>query len=1325
VRRFLRFLLRLFFAFAWLLVLGAAGLIALEESGVLTRVVQQRLARELGALGPHVHLERARLLWFEPGLVLDGLTFDGERGPDGVWRAGPERLRLSSIHVRLDPRLDPRKPVREIEIKGGRLLLAGALFDAVQELADQAGPEPGGGAPPPITLRGLALEVERIPGSGEPRATAPERVPLGSVDLALRPDGSGEQGRGARITGELRASLGGAVQTPNTIVVEGALAPEGGATLRAIARGITLNSAGLDEADVARIAELERFQGELDLDLVLDLPPSPAGPTASLALRIEDGRVERAGELPLTDLVVGADVRCTPGAGGGLASPDAWAATMRASGRYDDASIDATVLFGGDAGERSLVEAFGRASDLHLRESSLRAFHVDHIFDVVETYRALEPEGTVDAAFSARVAREPRPAADTAPGPRRPVEVAVEIRADGEAAMTFRGWKNDRGERQGVPLRCAEVAGDMLLAVDTRAEQPARFALLDLVGDHGTGNVHASGLIASAPGGKHSDLDLRFRVPSIAIDDRLGAALHSLSGVGETWDSLAPSAGTLSSEWRLRSRRALGGLTALGRVELKDATLSWREIPVPLSQLDGRIDLRWSRRASVVTDEPVTVYGEQPLHRPIGVLWSVAAREGTTQPTGLVVRSRGLLRESPLEPRVTRAEIPRTAADSLEIELVDLLLRGRDWDALAARFPEAGREVSDLRAQGRVDLTYRGRRPTATAPYRYDIEISARPGEVVVTPTVFRRQTQDVVGRVLLHGDVESAAGDATRNPLEAGESDESGESGEDVRSEGRFHLFGAWGRDVVLASGGTFSAGSGGEVVVRGAGVDPASPTLRGALASSLSAEGGREVDLSAIEIDGRLDFEARVTVPPAPAGREAGGLGAPDGPPPESAYRVFLRDNRFRSENFTLDALAGVLLQERDALSSPSLRASIAGTPIEMTDVLLLPLSTAAAHPRADAQLARPGYADLGDGFAFQADFAAANVALDRAHLSTLLDEETVALLLERNDLSGAIDVAGGHVLAASPRNGVGKVALRGRVTPRPVTLAAGLPLTLLRGAIDVQELVLEAGRLRGWWRVEDLDGEVAGRALSDAAMTMTFVDGRLTIDNLRGLFAGGEIRSLGGGEQSDRAIAVDLSEPYAYSLAMRLDDVAVEEVLGAIFSAGANDLGALSARMRLRGRGADVLALSGSGSIQLADARLWSIPVVRELFRSLGADSTAVFDEMELDWALDDGTVALHDIRVKSPILRLVGDGAVELTGEVWTDLQVRYGLVDRIGPLNRIVYWLNNSLFRVAVRGDMLRPVVFVRNSLLELVFGFDEDVPRSLPLPSWRPLPRMF
>jgi hypothetical protein len=302
---------------------------------------------------------------------------------------------------------------------------------------------------------------------------------------------------------------------------------------------------------------------------------------------------------------------------------------------------------------------------------------------------------------------------------------------------------------------------------------------------------------------------------------------------------------------------------------------------------------------------------------------------------------------------------------------------------------------------------------------------------------------------------------------------------------------------------------------------------------------------------------------------------------------------------------------------------------------------------------------------------------------------------------------------------------VAFRGEVLPSNVNLDVGLPLEIIGATVEVGDLVLEGGRVRGWWQVSGLDAVVAGRRIEDAEMTMTFVDGRLTVDNLRGGFGSGEITSLGGGEATDRALAVDLSAPYGYALALQLHGVEVDELLGGLFESSVTDLGEVNASMRLRGRGGDVMALSGSGGVRLVDARLWSIPVARELFRSLGADETAVFDRMEMRWSLDKGVMQMKDMRVRSPLLQLIGEGWVAFTGELHSDLQVRYSLLDKIGALNRVVYWLNNSLWQVALRGDLTRPQVRVRNSIFEFLFGFEDDPPRSLPLPGWSPLSSRF
>ena len=99
-----------------------------------------------------------------------------------------------------------------------------------------------------------------------------------------------------------------------------------------------------------------------------------------------------------------------------------------------------------------------------------------------------------------------------------------------------------------------------------------------------------------------------------------------------------------------------------------------------------------------------------------------------------------------------------------------------------------------------------------------------------------------------------------------------------------------------------------------------------------------------------------------------------------------------------------------------------------------------------------------------------------------------------------------------------------------------------------------------------------------------------------------------------------------------------------------------------------------------------RLWSIPAARELFSRLGFPNTGVFNRLQARFEIRDGTFQTHDIRVRSSLLKLVGTGIFDFNGKISYDLEVRYGILDKLGILNRFLYWLNRSLWRVAVRGD---------------------------------------
>jgi hypothetical protein len=321
--------------------------------------------------------------------------------------------------------------------------------------------------------------------------------------------------------------------------------------------------------------------------------------------------------------------------------------------------------------------------------------------------------------------------------------------------------------------------------------------------------------------------------------------------------------------------------------------------------------------------------------------------------------------------------------------------------------------------------------------------------------------------------------------------------------------------------------------------------------------------------------------------------------------------------------------------------------------------------------------------------------------------------------------VDVHGASILLTSEADGEGKVAIRGDVEPHDLVMRLGLPIEVERGLLKIRELVFEQGRVRGWGEIEALDALIADRRLAGARMIVGYVDGRLTVDNLRGDFEGGVLESLGGaGSGSRKALGIDLSPPYRFDVAVRLRDVPLDRLLQGVFPSPIADQGILNAGLQVSGAPGDVLGMAGSGWLRLREGRLWSIPVMRELFHQLGFDQTAVFDRAKARFVLRDGVIETPALEIKSRIVNLVGGGTTGLDGTLHYDLELHYSLLDRLEGPNRLLYWINNILWRVAVRGDMARPVVRVRNALIEILRPF-RSPPRSLPLPEFARLPRRF
>jgi len=165
-------------------------------------------------------------------------------------------------------------------------------------------------------------------------------------------------------------------------------------------------------------------------------------------------------------------------------------------------------------------------------------------------------------------------------------------------------------------------------------------------------------------------------------------------------------------------------------------------------------------------------------------------------------------------------------------------------------------------------------------------------------------------------------------------------------------------------------------------------------------------------------------------------------------------------------------------------------------------------------------------------------------------------------------------------------------------------------------------------------------------------------------------------------------------------------------------------LDASLQLSGTPGEVLGLTGRGHLRLDEGRLWSIPTMRELFSQLGFPNTGIFDRMRARFELRDGVIQTPYVEVKSTLLNLLGSGTLDLDGALDYELEVRYTLLDKLGIFNRVLYWLNNSLWRVVIHGSFARPFVSIRKPFLE-IFRRNKELPRSVPLPDFAPLAPRF
>lgn len=843
---------------------------------------------------------------------------------------------------------------------------------------------------------------------------------------------------------------------------------------------------------------------------------------------------------------------------------------------------------------------------------------------------------------------------------------ALEVACDGDTRLAYVGFPvRGAGAPQGFPMPVERVHGRMLALYDGERSPRLQLAVLDARGSHTLDvpeerDVWLRGQVLSElTPGIEPEWDMRFGARRIPVDG--GGIPLGLRGLNGT-DWIWPAFSPTGGEASFEA--------AMQHVRDQRGLAAVFRIRV-----EGT-NVVWQELPLPIQDSALALELRFDPERAWGAAFLGEGRGMTSDRVRVAGR---------VWSRV-HGDTPPAARDPLyeeiAIEVDNVSLRGTDRQILGESVPEIEALLEQIAAAGKVDARLHSVGAEPGTRVALTAEISPR--EVALAPQAFRVQTRDVRGRVLVEARSPRGPADQPAGPAR-------------VRLA---PLVGEWPGGARVACTADVTGGRG-ELHFQAAGLDPLNRGLVGALQASVGGSGAAAgLDLSALSVDGRVDAHGQVSFSPDPGARAA------------NRFSVFLRDNDFRiappsgaaeGGGFGLSRLNGVLLQEGQELSGSGIRAQLGRTPLVLREAR---------------------FALDGDGFRLETRPSARGLPLDREHLRYFLDPGAVDALLDELDFGGTLDIDDARLVLSGRAGKAGRVTFEGRVTPRDLRVDLGLPVTVASAAMQIESLVFEGGHVRAWATVEALEGQIAGRRLEQGRLQLTYVEPHLSILDLDSRLEGGRLAHLGGvGTAGAPAFSMDLAAPFPFDLGLSLSDVDVQGLLRGVFESEFASSGLASGELRLTGDLEQVRTIRGDGWLNLRDSTLWSIPVMRDLFSQLGFDNTAVFERMRTRFAVRDGSVDMDAIGVYSPLLQLVGSGHLDFEGRLHHDLEVRYSLVDNLGPFRRALYWVQNNLLRIAVRGDMSRPRVEISGLLSFLTTAGTGR--RDLPLPPLTPLPDRF
>ena len=1269
----------------WACFVGILVALVAESHPALERwvagLVQDRIA---GAMTRSVRVADVDVRWLDRSIAFRGIAM----GPTG------RELRVDELVLRVGWASDRGVHLDRVLVRGGALELSESLAVDMESVGERD----------LTTLDLLADSPEVVVRDLRIRVVPPDSstVALGSVDLCM----TRLTDELASIYGRLVPALGAAPGSTGVVWLNGTLDADRVARVRGVARGLRLDGALRRQAVLNDLVpeELIALDPRARVDLVA-LASYEIGrsllPDVDASLHLSEGSLDLPWiEEPARRTVSGVEMRVDasflPEDPDHPFDPDAWRARGTLEAEVDGLEAVAEFRLGKDAPEGTALEVWADVPNAPLGEDLLDL--VGDARSIADIQTMLASHGQADVSIGLRLEDTDDPSLQL----HERLEKYALVRARGAAGLAYHGVVDPvtREQGAGFPVEVQGVVGDITWSNRTEGRFPGQLAFYDVACIQAGGPLAVQGSLHFMPGLGKEDPGLAELLPSpfhlivesstLPVDGDFRAAFDGLRGVEEaqqvvpTW---GPDGGSLDFKLELwRGAQSQEMVTAID-ANLRGVGFRWDALPVPIDDADGALRIRsrsGAGRASVQLDltarspiaaSPLRVEGRTvSAGEGRSLEWFDVAIDGVNP--GHEVLRRHLAASVPgateaLDAAGLAGSVDVSATVTREVPLADAaLLRGPEPDASPyLGGPEAWLEFRPT--DGRSGVQFRPDRPE-----------------------ILTRQTHGSVRAWALLPPEASLAEDRpggsaaslARAPL----------TWVQGRAQGRWEQEGP---DVPVVAALETRPGEAPTLRAFGAGLDLANVALVEPL-TQVAMPGGAESGASlftgdALELQGRADFETALRLPEEP--------GAPAEDLEVSVEtrldRLGLGDGkRLRqvSAHFRLEPTTGQWIGEE-------IDGRLAGTPVELSDF--------SWSPGADRST-------------FRTRIAARDLPIDEEHLRFFLNPGMLRTVLEDLEASGRFALEDTELQVTNRGDGTTEVLLEGDLSVEEVLVVLGVPIEVDNLQRMRLELAHAGSGLRSRATIEGLNGALAGRRLQGATLQLSYVEPRLVLEAFEGDFEGGQLVAVGSDDAPGAPLLViDLAPPFPFQLAAEMRDVDLGEFLRGMFDSDFANRGRMDMTLRLEGDFENLTAMTGGGEIEIRDSALWAIPVFQALSVGLGIDTTVLFQEMYARYSIQDGVLAMDRLRVDSDLLSLVGTGAVSFEGNLTSDLDVRFALVDRMGPLMQLVYWVQKSLLRVAVRGTVERPVVALRG-LASRFIAPDEERDR-LPLPGFSKRPRRF